>query len=155
MLWLPRISPAVVMLAQTPLRLPASVASELGDLSPGCLSPDGDHRVLGRAASEAQILLLPHIEAGTGLAAIVVMDAHTLDRIEALVRFWRAWRGRPVPNDTRMTMQQRRRFRQMIQASDGWSHGASYREIGTVIYGAERIRSESWSAMLMPRAPPT
>ncbi|WP_081917544.1 DUF2285 domain-containing protein [Devosia sp. LC5] len=132
------------MLTQTPLELQGSTASQLGDLSPGRLSPDGDHHVLRLAASEAQILLLPQVDAGTELAAIVVLDAHALDRIEALVRFWTAWRRRAVPPDTRMTAQQRLRFRQMIQASDGRSHGASYRDIATVIFGAERIRSEPW-----------
>ncbi|MCX8999428.1 DUF2285 domain-containing protein [Rhizobiaceae bacterium BDR2-2] len=132
------------MLAQTPLNLPASFAAELGDLSPHRRSADGDHRVHVEASTTSQLLFLPDVQHGVSLAAMVILDAHALDRIDALVRFWRAWHGRAVPDDPRMTKQQRLRFRQMIQASDGRSHGASYREIATVIYGAERIRSEPW-----------
>ncbi len=48
---------------------------------------------------------------------------------DVLTRFWRAVYGRrPLP-DKRLTRQQRRRLRLMLQAVDGRTNGASYREI--------------------------
>ncbi|WP_306456952.1 DUF2285 domain-containing protein [Pararhizobium haloflavum] len=72
------------------------------------------------------------------------MDTETLTRIEALTRFWRSWRGRPVPADTRVTPQQRRRLRFMMQAIDGRTDNASYREIAIALYGDQRIVAEPW-----------
>ena len=65
-------------------------------------------------------------------------------RIEALVRFWHARRGTRVPPDTRMTGQQRRRLRLMLQACDGRARSASYRAIAEVLFGAERVRADPW-----------
>ncbi|UHD46324.1 DUF2285 domain-containing protein [Aureimonas altamirensis] len=78
------------------------------------------------------------------LAAIVPLDAQALSRVEALSRFWRALHHRPIPSDTRVTKQQRRRLRLMMQAIDGRSNDASYREIAIAIYGRERVASQSW-----------
>jgi len=78
------------------------------------------------------------------LAAIVPLDAQALSRVEALSRFWRALHRRPIPADTRVTKQQRRRLRLMMQAIDGRSNDASYREIAIAIYGRERVASQSW-----------
>jgi hypothetical protein len=66
------------------------------------------------------------------------------DRIEALDRLLRALEGRAVPADRRLTTQQKRRHRFMLQATDGHMNGASYRQIAYVIYGVERIRGEHW-----------
>jgi len=46
--------------------------------------------------------------------------------------------------DTRITKQQRRRLRFMLQASDGRDHGASYREIAQAIFGETRVASDPW-----------
>lgn len=49
-----------------------------------------------------------------------------------------------MPIDKRMTAQQRRRLRLMMQAADGRANSASYREIGTVLFGRERVASGPW-----------
>ncbi|MER9316320.1 DUF2285 domain-containing protein [Mesorhizobium sp. M0659] len=67
-----------------------------------------------------------------------------LGRVEALVRFWRGQSKRPVPPDTRMTVQQRRRLRLMLRAADGRMNGATYRDIATVCYGIERVGATPW-----------
>lgn len=77
-------------------------------------------------------------------AALISFDEDTLGRIEAAERAWRAWKGRAVPRDTRMTPDQRRRFGLKLQAADGRRNGASYREIAVAIFGEARIAAEPW-----------
>lgn len=67
-----------------------------------------------------------------------------MDRVHALTRLWRDSRGVEPPADTRITAQRRRRLRLMMQAVDGRSHGASYREIAIAIYGHHRVAAEPW-----------
>jgi hypothetical protein len=64
--------------------------------------------------------------------------------ISLIARFSRAWLKRPLSRDTRMTVDQRRRFRLRLRAADGRINGATYREIAIAIYGAARIDSEPW-----------
>jgi len=81
----------------------------------------------------------------TGSMAILLpLDDDLLGRIEAIQRFWQTLKARPVPRDTRMTPYQRQRFRLMMQAADGRASGASYREIGIVLFGERRVSSEPW-----------
>lgn len=77
-------------------------------------------------------------------AALLPIDDDCLSRIETLTRFWRALHGRTVPPDTRLTSQQRRRIRLMMQAFDGRDNNATYREIAEVIYGASRVATDAW-----------
>ncbi|AZO31499.1 MAG: DUF2285 domain-containing protein [Mesorhizobium sp.] len=106
-------------------------------------SPQGAHAVHDSGIA-TQLLLLPGTAASRSLTALIPLDSHTLGRVEALVRFWRSCHRRPVPPDTRMTIQQRSRLRLMLQASDGRTNGASYREIATAFYGTGRVASNPW-----------
>ena len=108
-------------------------------------SVEGGHAFFrGDTGEGAQVLLLPDSDWGGPLVAVVALDEHLLGRVEALIRFWRAQRGRQMPPDTRMTAQQRRRLRLMMQAADGRADGATYREIGSVLFGQTRIAAEPW-----------
>ncbi|MFG1230414.1 DUF2285 domain-containing protein [Xanthobacter wiegelii] len=108
-------------------------------------SAEGSYIVVrGEAQEPFEVLVLPGSRPGEPLAALIPLDADTPGRVEALIRYWRAGRGKPVTTDKRMTAQQRRRLRLMMQAADGRSDGASYREIGTALFGRERIASEPW-----------
>ncbi|MGX5804840.1 DUF2285 domain-containing protein [Bradyrhizobium sp. Arg314] len=106
-------------------------------------SPEGSHAIHNSGIA-TQLLLFPAEEATCSRAALIPLDSETLGRVEALVRFWRGHRRRPVPPDTRMTVQQRRRLRLMMRATDGRTSGASYREIATTFYGAGRVASNPW-----------
>ena len=106
-------------------------------------SPQGLHAI-GSSGAATQLLLLPGSATNRSLTALIPLDSQTLGRVEALVRFWRSCHGRPVPPDTRMTIQQRRRLRLMMQAADGRKNGASYREIATAFYGTVRVASNPW-----------
>ncbi|MEW6633126.1 MAG: DUF2285 domain-containing protein [Pseudomonadota bacterium] len=106
-------------------------------------SPQGSHAVHD-SGTATQLLLLPGGNASRSLAALIPLDSQTLGRVEALVRFWRAYQKRPVPPDTRMTTQQRRRLRLMMRTADGRNNGASYRDIAMAFFGTERVASNPW-----------
>nr|WP_181178459.1 DUF2285 domain-containing protein [Mesorhizobium sp. B4-1-3] len=127
----------------TPDFLSSTSSAPLRALGEEHASPEGRHALHnGRAVT--QLLFLPGSDAHDQLAALIPLDAQTLGRIEALTRFWRSWQGRAVPPDTRMTLQQRRRFRLMMQAADGRSNGASYRDIAIALYGLGRVAADPW-----------
>ncbi|RWE13479.1 MAG: DUF2285 domain-containing protein [Mesorhizobium sp.] len=142
-LWSPLADPAVVALAPSPDFLSSDPSRALAGLGPGRDSPQGSH-VVHDSGIGTQLLLLPGSDENRSLAALIPLDSQTPGRVEALVRFWRACNRRPIPPDTRMTIQQRRRLRMMMRASDGRANGASYREIATAFYGSERVVSAPW-----------
>ncbi|PZV40546.1 hypothetical protein B5V02_00210 [Mesorhizobium kowhaii] len=106
-------------------------------------SPQGSYAVHDKGMA-TQFLLLPGSDETRSLAALIPLDSQMLGRVEALVRFWRGYHKRPVPPDTRITIQQRRRLRLMMQAADGRKNGASYREIATAFYGIDRVGTNPW-----------
>ena len=99
----------------------------------------GDGQVL-------HLLRLADVAGGEPLAALVPLDPDGLDRLEAVQRLLKSLLGRAVPPDTRLTSQQRRRIRHMLQAVDGRMNGATYREIAGVIYGVSRVASDPWKS---------
>ncbi|RUV55965.1 DUF2285 domain-containing protein [Mesorhizobium sp. M5C.F.Ca.IN.020.14.1.1] len=91
-----------------------------------------------------RLVRLPGATAGTPLAALVPLDGDGHDRIAAIDRLLRALQGRAIPDDRRLTFQQKRRHGRMLQATDGRMNGASYRQIAGAIFGADRVAAESW-----------
>ncbi|MER9299796.1 DUF2285 domain-containing protein [Mesorhizobium sp. M0621] len=132
----------MLALMSSPDFLPIGPAT-LGGVGRHRESPQGSHAIHDNGIS-AQILLLAGSERDHSLAAVIPLDSQTLGRVEALVRLWRGYHKRPVPPDTRVTAQQRRRLRLMMQAADGRTNGASYREIATACYGTERVGANPW-----------
>jgi len=133
----------VLALSSTPDFLSIDPSARLVGLSADRESPQGSHAIHDWGIA-TQLLLLPGSRASRSLAALIPLDSQTLGRVEALVRFWRAYHRRPVPPDTRMTRQQRRRLCLMMRVADGRSNGASYREIATALYGTDRVASSPW-----------
>lgn len=107
---------------------------------------NGTSLVLRTGMATLRLLLLDNAQPGSPLAALVPLDATSLDRIEALARLWRTLNDRPAKPDTRLTKQRQRRLRQMLQAIDGHLDGASYREIGNVLYGKTRVAAHPWKS---------
>jgi hypothetical protein len=142
-LWSPKVNPTVILVASTPSFLASSPTPLHDETDSRRESAEGVH-ALHCAAFRSQLLFLDPATHGVPLAAVIPLDSETLTRIEALTRFWRSWRGRPVPADTRVTQQQRRRMRFMMQAIDGRTDNASYREIAIALYGDQRIVAEPW-----------
>lgn len=114
------------------------------DIANARLSEDGLSMIHGEGATAIPILLIGGARPDQPLAALVPLDADGLDRIDAVTRLWRVLNNRPFLPDTRLTAQQRRRLRHMLQAVDGSTNGASYREIANIIFGASRIAADPW-----------
>jgi hypothetical protein len=92
----------------------------------------------------SQVVIINGANVDGKLSALIPLDGNTLGRIEAVTRFYSAHLGRAIPPDTRLTSQQRRRLRFMLQALDGRINAATYREIANVIYGASRVADMPW-----------
>jgi len=121
-----------------------------GNLSAGLRDPaarsdaQGTHMRFALDGGSIRVVRLSGKPAGSPLAALVPLDATGYDYSDAIDRLLRFLQGRPVPHDRRLTAQQKRRHRLMLQATDGHIDRASYRQIAEVIYGPERIRAEHW-----------
>jgi hypothetical protein len=143
--WCAEADTSTVLLTHAPDILPAAstLPTELRETAARS-DEQGVHFLLEAGSQTIRLVRLAGVPANCPLAALVPLDADGPDRIEALERLLRALHGRTVPAPRRLTLQQRRRNRFMLQATDGHMNGASYRQIADVIYGVERIRAEHW-----------
>lgn len=107
-------------------------------------SDGGVSLALGRGLLSIRVLLVPGVAAGQRVFALLPLGADGLDRIEAVARLWRMAHSHRLLPDARITAQQRRRLRRMLQAVDGHSEGASYRQIAEAIFGQSRIAETPW-----------
>ncbi|WP_354343492.1 DUF2285 domain-containing protein [Phyllobacterium ifriqiyense] len=105
---------------------------------------DGTHFLFKSGDQAIRIVQLADVPPETPLAALVPLDPDGFDRTEAIDRLLRALLGRVVPDDRRLTPQQKRRQRHMLQATDGRINGATYRDIAGVIFGVDRVADEPW-----------
>lgn len=78
------------------------------------------------------------------LAAVIMLDDMTPDRLVALSRFWNAIASKQVPPDPRTTDQRRQRARQMLRAIDARAHGATYRMIAEGLFPRHEIDPAAW-----------
>lgn len=145
MFWSAGADTSAVLLTQVPDLLPAAgnLSSRLGGTSE---HPDdeGTHILLEAGKSPIRLVRLAGISAEAQIAALVPLDTDGFDRIDAIERLLRALLGRSVPDDARLTPQQKARQRQMLQATDGRMNGATIREIAKVVFGEDRIAAEHW-----------
>lgn len=107
-------------------------------------SEEGLHISVLTGSGRLHLVARAGLEPRQSIAAIIPLDAHSLDRVQSLIRLWRSLHGLPVPQDSRMTAQQRRRLKNMLRAADGRLHNADYREIAEAIFGVERVASDPW-----------
>lgn len=145
MIWSAEADTSTVLLAQMPIVLPAAgnLYSGLPDTAERA-DDDGTHLVLEIGGQTIRLLRVAGVPPETPLAALVPLDPDGFDRTEAIDRLLRALLGRAVPDDRRLTPQQKRRHRHMLQATDGRMNGATYRDIAGVIFGVDRVASEPW-----------
>ncbi len=146
MFWTPETDPGAVVLISAPSIFGPDLPQS--ELVPAVahLAPDGLSFIHGEGPDAIPILLLGEAKPDRPLAAIIPFDANSLDRIEATTRLWRALHKRPVPPDTRLTAQQRRRLKHMLQAVDGRMNGANYRDIANALYGRGRVAADPWKS---------
>ena len=76
------------------------------------------------------------------LAALVILDRHGSERLEAVARLLASSKG--TPQDRRLTPQRCRRLRQALRALDGHGTGAAYRAIAEALFGLRRIAAFPW-----------
>lgn len=143
--WAPEVDPGTVILSSVSQLTSVEVRS-LADLASDHAhsSPDGQSILFGRGARTIRVFLTPDTSPEQPVVAVLPLGADGHDRIDAVMRLWRALNNRRVPPDPRLTAQQRRRLRRMLQAVDGHNEGASYREIAEAIFGPARISEMPW-----------
>lgn len=145
MFWSAEADTSAVLLTQMPIVLPTA-----GNLYSALREPaaskdeDGAHMLFEAGGRTIRLVRLEGVPPDAPLAAIVPLDPDGFDRSEAIYRLLRALLGRAVPDDRRLTRQQKRRHRHMLQATDGRMSGATYRDIAGVIFGVDRVASEHW-----------
>ncbi len=86
-----------------------------------------------------------HGETGDApLAALVILDDITPDRLQAIGRFWSTmWKRKTAPDD-RLTTPRRQRMRTMLRAVDANYAGETYRAIGEILFLGHQIDAQSW-----------
>ncbi len=90
------------MLTRLPEFLDRVSASQIGAIGAGRDSTEGSYIVAsGEAQAPFEVLVLPSSRPGEPLAALIPLDADTPGRVEALIRYWRARRSKPLPADKR------------------------------------------------------
>jgi hypothetical protein len=124
-------------------RTSSAVAREL-NLETARTGPDGLSVIYGRGENSIRLFLTHDVAPDQPVVAIVPLGDDGLDRIDALTRLWRAVNEYHVPPDPRLTAQQRRRLRHMLQAIDGHTELASYREIAHALFGERRVSETPW-----------
>lgn len=136
-IWDPQTDPSLVVLVST---------NETCDV-PRCKSghqPPSNCVIVGAGRDAITVAIPSDLSLDRSLCALVPMDGHLPDRLEALSRLWSGLRGGRVPPDRRVTPQQRQRLRRMLQAGDGHIAGASYREIAASLFGSARVATAPW-----------
>lgn len=108
------------------------------------LAPGELHLLLRDIGAGAHLIVDAWLHPDAPLAVCIPLDRDGLDRLAALDRLLRHLNGYKVPPDQRITAQQRRRLKAMLQAVDGQQHHAGQREIAEVIFGAPRVADEHW-----------
>lgn len=145
MFWSVEADTSAVLLTRAPIILPTADNFSTGLRDPAARPDDqGEHSLLFVGGKVVRLVRLAGVPASAPLAALIPLDADGHDRLAAIARLLRALQGRPVPKLRRLTPPQRRRHKQMLQATDGHMDGASYREIAIVLFGARRVAAEPW-----------
>ncbi|WP_161138517.1 DNA -binding domain-containing protein [Propylenella binzhouense] len=146
MFWSPETDPGTVILGawQAISTVDSIVAPAIDAETSHTDSDGGVSLTLGRGLLSIHVLLLPGIAPGQRVIALLPLGTDGLDRIEAIARLWRMAHSLRLLPDARITVQQRRRLRRMLQAVDGHSEGASYRQIAEAIYGQSRVSETPW-----------
>ena len=134
------------MLAPTPAPIVGADPPPIID-RPAHVDDEGAHSLYDLAdGGRIQILKAGELRTAEKLAAIVPLDLEGFDRLETIYRLLASLHGRAIPPDTRLTRQQRRRLRRMLQAFDGRRDGATQQEIAQIIFNIERLGRDEWQA---------
>lgn len=141
--WTPQFDPAALVLVPSPAPLDGLQITG-SDLTPHTTLTSDDSRLrLILQGERFDICLAPDARRGT-LAATILLDDQTPDRLTALARFWAAAIGRRVPADPRMTPQRQQRARQMLRVIDARAAGETYRVIAESLFPQHETDARGW-----------
>lgn len=147
-MWLPEDDTSVVILEQLPLILRPDTDKTIDD-SGSSIAPhdteDGNNTLYSLGDGGHLQLFSPdgHFDL-TSQGAIVPLGPDGFDRIVAIHRLLASLHGRSIPPDTRLTRQQRCRYRNMLQAHDGRRSGATLLEIAQVLFRLGSMSRDEW-----------
>lgn len=136
----------MILLAGTRFAAGGSLlSSEILEKSSIVGPPEARCRHLHIRAEKFSIILPDKLAVGTELDAYVLLDDLTRDRLEAVQLFWSALRRHDVTPDPRLTLQRKRRLRDVLRSVDARDQQASYRTIAEVFFPQHRIDAASWA----------
>jgi hypothetical protein len=125
-------------LVETNAESPPAVSS-----GSGRSTPEGRYLTIGSGHNAMPVVLADDANGDEPLSLVIPLDGNLPDRLATALRFWQSLTAHP-PEDPRLTLQRRKRIRNILQASDGRTGGASYQNIARAMFGEARLASESW-----------
>ncbi len=137
-LWNPLADPATILLLPSPFPAESPIITEASHRDALIRS------TLESGGTTFSLLVVSELQTGTSLAAVVLLDGDTPDRLEAVTRFWTGLQHLPAPKDDRITPQRRRRLRLMLRVVDARDEGATYRVIAEVMFPQHHIEAACW-----------
>lgn len=146
--WLPEDDTSAIALVEPPAVFSANAEPQPITGTATTVNGDGDASLrydLG-SGQHLQLIRPASASAGVTFGAFVPLGIEGFDRLEAIGRLLAALHGRAVPQDTRMTHQQRARSRRMLQAFDGFRAGATQQEIAQVVFRTDPLERDDWQA---------
>jgi len=137
-LWNPLADPATILLLPSPFPAESPIITEASHRDALFQS------TLESGGTIFSLFVVSELQTGAPLAAVVLLDDDTSDRLEAVARFWMGLQHRLAPPDDRITPQRRRRLRQMLRVVDARDEGETYRTIAEVMFLQHHIEPASW-----------
>jgi len=146
--WLPEDDTSAIALVEPPAVLSANADPQPIAGAAIAVNGDGDASLRYDLGSGQHLQLVRPAGASPDvtLGAFVPLGIEGFDRLEAIGRLLAALHGRAVPQDTRMTRQQRARSRRMLQAFDGHRAGATQQEIAQAVFRIDPLERDDWQA---------
>jgi hypothetical protein len=138
--------PSVMAITTTPPPLLRTDARPINFERNLIVAQDGAEWALthhGRAARVHEL----GISTGKPMSVVLPLDALFDIRVAAARRLWLMLQNREPGNDSAvLSTSQCKHFVNALRALDGYLAHASYREIASVLFGAERIPSRGWKS---------
>lgn len=142
--WLPRLDPAVVLLAPAPQGF--SSAANLSRLAATHerVASEGAYLRVEIAAGRLRIVMMSGAATSTPVAALIPLDSNFPARAASATELWRVLnRTPPLRHPDPLTRQRRQRLLLSIRALDGWLAKATYRGLAMDLFGGPRISAAS------------
>lgn len=136
--WNPLLDPGTILLLPSPFPDQNPLISEASHQEALSRSVLASGRVI------IPLMVLSELPPRTPLAALVLLDNDTLDRLAAVTRFWLILQNRKAAPDARISSQRQQRLRQILRVVDARDEGTTYRAIGETLFPRHHIDPASW-----------